>query len=238
LEKGPPITLDLDNQQLVDTPWPEFSVLTLVRDQERWRVSEEYPNGPCKNPIRGGLFKNAFTNQPVLVVGTTGSPEENAWCLAQARFDAETFWYRANGSLPIVLDTEFQPLTRTDRNVILYGNADTNRAWAPLLGQSPIKVNRGRMTVGDRSFEGDGLACLFIRPRPDSDAACVSAVAGTGLPGMRLVSQVPYFRSGVGLPDWIILGPEALATGVAGVRGAGFFGNDWNLSDPDSGWAP
>src|SRR5262249_7812346 len=82
------------------------------------------------------------------------------------------------------------------------------------------------------------LACLFIRPRPGSERASVGVVSGTGPIGMRLSQRVPYFLSGVGVPDWIVLGPEAMETGVGGIRGTGFFGNDWGLSNDDSAWRP
>ena len=62
---------------------------------------------PRKGPHRQGPFKEAFRNRFILVVGTKGTPEENAWGLARARFDAETFWYRGNGSVDVVTDTAF-----------------------------------------------------------------------------------------------------------------------------------
>jgi hypothetical protein len=40
--------------------------------------------------------------------------------------------------------------------------------------------------------------------------------------------------SGVGLPDWCIIGPEVLKQGVRGVRAAGYFANDWSISSTDS----
>jgi hypothetical protein len=120
----------------------------------------------------------------------------------------------------------------TDRNVILYGNKDTNSAWSELLPHGSVQVTRGKVSVGNRELSGDDLAVLFIAPRPDSDIASVGVVAGTGLIGMRLTERVPYFVSGVALPDLTILGSEMLTNGINGVRAAGFFGLDWR---PESG---
>src|SRR5437762_1516907 len=64
-----------------------------------------------------------ISNRVLLVVGTGGTNDEAAAALTKARFDAETFWYRGNGSLPIVLDTDFDSAGSRDRNVVLYGNA-------------------------------------------------------------------------------------------------------------------
>jgi hypothetical protein len=149
-----------------------------------------------------GSFRDAFRNRVLFVVGTKGSAAENAWALAKARFDAESFWYRGNGMIEIVLDTDFDAAKEPDRNVVLYGNADTNAAWKPLLGDGPVTVKSGSVTIGPRTEKGDDWACLFVRPRPDSEKASVGVVSGSGLAGMRLTDRVPYFASGVGFPNF------------------------------------
>ena len=48
---------------------------------------------------------------------------------------------------------------------------------------------------------------------------------------MRLTNRLPYFASGVGYPDWCILGPEVLKRGYGASRAAGFFDNEWKLNE-------
>src|SRR5262249_47222884 len=71
-----------------------------------------------------------------------------------------------------------------------------------------------------------------------SDRALVAAVAGTGAAGMRLMWTLPLFRSGVAYPDCVVVGPDVLARGGTGVRGAGFFGTDWGLATGGFAWRP
>ena len=97
-------------------------------------------------------------------------------------------------------------------------------------------MTRGEVQVGDNKATGADLACLFVRPRPGSDKASVGVVAGTGLPGMQLTERMPYFVSGVAYPDCIIVGADSLTKGVEGVRMAGFFGNNWTVSDGEFVW--
>jgi len=189
-----------------------------------------------KGPHRAGPFKDAFRNRMVLVYGTRGTDDDDAWAFAKARYDAEQFFYRGNGGCEIVPDSLFDPAAEPDRNVVLYGNADTNGAWRAVLGECPIDVRRGRIGVGERTLEGPDLACLFVRPRSGSGVASAGVVSGTGLLGMRLTEQLPYFVSGIAYPDWIVIGAEMLSTGYSGVRGAGFFGADWALDPAQSGW--
>jgi hypothetical protein len=136
----------------------------------------------------------------------------------------------------VVADVAFDPAQEPDRNVILYGNADTNAAWKALLSDSPIVVRRGRVHIGRRKLTGDHLACLFIRPRPGSPQASIGVVAGTGLAGMRLADRLPYFVSGVAYPDWIVIGSDVLQRDTLGIRAAGFFGLDWSIDNGDSAW--
>ncbi|MBX3375627.1 MAG: prolyl oligopeptidase family serine peptidase [Phycisphaeraceae bacterium] len=237
LEPGTPVTIEIDQQNLGEIPWPSAEPrLTLYREGETWRLGGWAP-ATLKGPHRAGPFKDAFRHNVLLVVGTGGTDEERTVTLARARFDSETFWYRGNASLAMIRDRDFDAATYADRNIVLYGNAATNSAWQALLGDSPVQVRPGTISIGDRTLEGDNLACLFIRPRPGSDYFSVAAVAGTGPSGMRLSQRVPYFQSGVGVPDWIVIGPEVMATGLPGVLGAGFFGNDWSLGSGEGEWA-
>lgn len=235
---GDPLAATLDGQKLTNlTVSPGAGRLWFSRavDTGTWS-----PGGPppasLKGPQRYGPFKDAFRHRMLFVYGTCGTPEENAWAFAKARFDAETFAYRGNGSVDVMPDTAFEPMRERDRSVILYGHAESNAAWPGLLGASPVQVRRGVVEIDDRELRGVDLACLFLRPRLDSDCASVGVVSGSGVAGMRLTDRVPYFVSGVALPDCTVWGPEALAGGVKGVRVAGFFGEDWSVGRGEFVW--
>jgi poly(3-hydroxybutyrate) depolymerase len=257
------VAVEIDGQSLENLSWGIDSkagqgVCDLVREGDKWVRMDGSGNQ------QRGLFKTAFTHQVVLVYGTKGSDAENAAMAAKARFDAEQFWYRGNGNLRILSDTEyrakrsrywdhlpaphegdpekFQAERQTNErreygDVILYGNADTNAAWSIVLGDAcPIGVRNGVMKVGDKELKGDDLACVLLYPMKD-DSAMVGVVGGTGLAGMRLTDRLPYFVSGVGVPDWVVMTPELLTKGAAGVKGAGFFGNDWSVEKGEGVWA-
>ena len=183
-----------------------------------------------KNPARSGPFKEAFRNRMRFVVGTAGTPEENTFLEEKARFDAEQWWYRGNGSIEIITDEQF--LSKHDwrdgRNIILYGNADTNVAWDSVVDDE-IRVDRAGVRIGDRMIEGDDLAVLMIRPVPGDSMAAVGVVAGTGVIGNRLMQTQPYWVSGIGYPDFLVLGSEMLSGAGDGVRATGYFGNDWTI---------
>ena len=233
---GKPLKVELDGQILSDIRWPTNAGKLWLRNEDgQWSVPSK-PTPADKGPLRNGPFKDAFRHGMIFVYGTKGTPEENAWAFNKARFDAESFWYRGNSSVDVIPDTEFNPRSQSDRGVILYGNADVNGAWPPLLGDSPVQVTRNEVRIGGRVLTGADLACLFLRPRPGSDIACVGVISGTGLIGMKLTDRLTYFLSGVAYPDCTVVGSEMLAEGATGVRAAGFFGNDWSVDKGEFAW--
>jgi len=236
LSEGP-VSVELDSQKIENIEWKrETGKIWLERGADQWSVIEQ-PSFDLKGSHRYGTFKDAFKNRVMFVYGTQGSTDENQWAVMKARYDAERFWYQGNGSVDIISDTEFDPLAESDRNVILYGNAETNTAWKVLLKDSPVVVKGGQIKIGKRTIKGDDLACLCIRPRPNSKIASVGVVAGTGIVGMRMTDQRPYLAPGYAYPDVTIFTPEMFSKRNKGIKVAGFFGLDWSLKSGELIWA-
>lgn len=236
LEPNQPLSVTLDGVTIETIAWPtDTRRLWLGKRDDQWVLATR-PARRNKGPHRYGTFKAAFDNRVIFVYGTQGTPEENAWAEAKARFDAETFYYRGNASIDVVPDTEFDPNADTNRNVILYGNAETHGNWSTLLGNSPIQVQRDVVRIGTRPETGSDLACLFVRPRPKSETALVGVVSGTGLAGMRATDRVRYFISGIAYPDLLLFSADSLTQGAKEIRAVGYFANDWGINDAELEW--
>lgn len=230
LASGADFSVELDQQRIAGIAWPESGEKIWLENKEgAWQISSA-PNPAQKGPRRYGPFKEAFNHRMIFVYGTTGNRAENAWALAKARLDAEIFWYQGNGSVDVIPDVAFNPTEEPDRNVILYGNAQTNAAWKRLLAECPVQVTRQEIRVGDRTLRGTDLACLFVYPRAGSATASVGVVAGTGISGLQATNRQPYLYPGYGFPDCLIFSPDIYFRGAAGIRVAGFFGLDWSVS--------
>ena len=96
-----------------------------------------------------------------------------------------------------------------------------------------MQIQRGSLTIGERTYEGGQYGLFMVRPRTDSDAASVGVVAGTGPEGMAAALPNRYFIAGPGFPDLTVVTPEVFAKGVDGVVAAGYFANDWSLDAAD-----
>ncbi len=223
--RRPVRTLRLDGQTVSVSA--SANDLTLVREDGTWKEGK----AKGKTPAAMGPFKAIFGHKVVFVVPTGGTPEENEAAANHARYDAETLYVRGNGAVDIVTDAELLKGGYEKRNVLLYGNADTNRAWPKLLKGSPVEVHRGRVTVGLKTLTGTDLGVLLVRPKPGSPDCLVAAMAPTGPAGAVRLVRMATFTSGVAYPDWTVVGTK-------GLLGAGFFGNDWTLAGGAEGWNP
>ncbi len=216
---------------VLEVPREEASgVVYAVRTDDGWELARFDP--AQKNPTRTGPFKNAYRNRMAFIVGP------DSWSLAKARFDAETFWYRGNGSVDIFRADRLTREMMADRNVIAYGPAAFHAVQQLLeLDDAQIEIEPGRVRVGNHDgVDGDDFALLAVMPGA-TDGTLVAVVAGTGPAGERLCDQVPVFVSGIGYPDWTVLSSKMLIGGFEGVVGAGFFNAKWQYHPEQSAWS-
>lgn len=223
-----PLSILLDGEELNITD-PEKPI-SLTRMDGKWKRTES-PSPTQKGPHRYGGFKEVVNHEVVLVYGTRGARDERNWAREKALFDAQLFWYQGNGRLEVISDQLFDPEKYPDRNVILYGNARTNRAWDDLLADSPVQMDNRTIRIDDYNIHGKGLAALFIRPRKNTTKNLVGVVGGVDLAGMRLTNNLPYLYQGFALPDFVVIDQDVIGGGAGGIRRAGFFDDDWKVDE-------
>ncbi len=222
------LTLDLSGPVEIDGQRIEEHLGRFQRDEGTWRTAE-IRSGE-KSPDRCGPFKRAFNNRFVMVYGTKGNETENRVLYERARYDLHVWSYRGRGCAPLLSDTEY--LARRDsnftgRNVILYGNQDTNGAWSDVLPKScPVTAKRGKLTLRGKEFVGDDIGATFVQPR-QGGRALVGVFADTGPKGARLGNTLLTFVSGVGYPDFAVFTSKILEDRDAGVLAAGWFDHAW-----------
>jgi len=229
LSYGDTLSVDIDDQLIEGIVNVEGKPLYLKNIDGTWELTNGYSKKD-KYPARGGNFREVLNNDVLFVIGTKGNKKENTWAYKKAIYDAERIWYQGNGSIEIIEDSEFSNEKYKDRNVILFGNSETNSAWNKLLNDSPVQIDDNSIKVGEKEFKGDDLACLMIRPRKDSETASVGVVTGTGLAGMEIANFALYYHQYVGFPDIIIYNSEILKSDEDGIKFIGYFGNDWSIT--------
>ncbi|TJZ60651.1 alpha/beta hydrolase [Sphingobacterium olei] len=228
--KGGSVQIVLDSlNELSYIPQDNNSSVYLQKNNDAWQIISK-PSLEDKGPHRNGIFKEAFNHRMVYVYGTNGTVEENKWALAKARYDAESWYYRGNGSFEIVADHEFSVEKYRDHNIIVIGNATTNRAWSILLADCPVSVDASGVKVGDKQYTGDDLGGYFTWKKPGSDTHTLGVITGTGINGMRAATANQYFAGASGFPDYLFFRFGMLKSGADDVVDAGFYSNQWEIN--------
>ncbi|KQR66906.1 prolyl oligopeptidase family serine peptidase [Pedobacter sp. Leaf176] len=222
------ISIKLDGLSTLDyITKTDHDSLFLKKTDQLWKIIPGV-NQREKKPGRSGTFKEAFNHNMVFVVGTNGGVEASSVNMNKAKYDAESWYYRGNGAVDVITDKEFSSSKYNGRNIILYGNADNNAAWANLLKDCPIRVTNVQITVGGNTWKGDNLGAYYIWPQKDNKHL-IGVVASTGVTGMKSAYANQYFAGGSGFPDYMIFSSDLSKQGVKGIKLAGFYDNDWNF---------
>jgi poly(3-hydroxybutyrate) depolymerase len=234
------VTLQIDGQNLqvssdVATHW-------FRRSGDSWSVQNAGPGPDEKSAQSSGPFKRAFDRKFQMVVGTQGSPAENAALLAAAQLQAGSWRYRANGRAVILTDEQYLAGggglavdSESPPNVLLYGNRTTNLAWSETLAPNcPIDVLPGRVALkvgGDEvTREGSDLVCVFVYPGKFPEQL-VGVFGFSGMAAARLSSNLQPFKSGAGYPDFTLFDSSVLTEGDGGVLRTGWFDSNWEIGE-------
>ncbi|MFO0830471.1 MAG: prolyl oligopeptidase family serine peptidase [Phycisphaerales bacterium] len=198
--------------------WPDIFGMFASRTlpEKPGPAARASPLGP--DGFHPGSFKRAFNNHFVLVYGTHGTPEENAWAYAKARFDGEQWWYRGNGYARVMSDDAYAagPADQGG-NLVLYGARSMNSAWNTAHLAEQTAESREKL----RARAGSDAAWLMTKPMPGAGARLVGAVCGTTLRSMRATDRLSYFSAGVDYPCATVLSPDVWTRGEPAVLGAG-----------------
>lgn len=67
----------------------------------------------------------------------------------------------------------------------------------------------------------ESLGLIFTHPHPLNDNGMAVVIAGTDTEGFELALRLFPIRTGIAVPDWVIIGKDAEKRGMGGVVGAG-----------------
>jgi len=228
----PGVTRFRINGQAVSLPFDGSSFTTFHKANGIFQPGASIHTGFRKTPALFGPIKQAYFTPFIFVYGTAGTPEETDINRSMAVLDAQIWWWRANGFVRVIPDSEATDEIIRKYNLILYGNSQTNAVLAKIQDRLPIWVTPQGISVGEQMLWGDGLAARFLYPNPLNPQKFVVVIAGTSIKGMRLAGLSGMFYSGAGLPDFIVYDERVKTQAWGGFLAAGFFDNSWQIS-PD-----
>ena len=89
-----------------------------------------------------------------------------------------------------------------------------------------LRGSNGRLTVYGFT---EGLGAIFLRPGANETLELV--IWGFDAVGLRFAARMVPMLTGVGQPDFLVVGQDCAWKGVAGVLALGYFANSWNIAD-------
>ena len=130
------------------------------------------------------------------------------------------------GDLPVKRADQLTPDDLKNKNLILFGEPDTNGKMAELLGQTPIGWQDNEVRLGAGSWKGESMVPLAIYPNPKRPGRYIVLNSG---PTIREKSNSSNSLQTPQLPDWAVLDVSAPPTDIAPAKilDAGFFNEQW-----------
>jgi len=138
-------------------------------------------------------------------------------------------------------DTE---ITRLEGNIICLGMEDENSYIQEVIADSnvrtkpfPIRAKNSVVTINDTSsvhtYHGDGVGAVYLHPLETSRLLMI--ICGTDAKGLERAAKLFPYRTGVGQPDWVVVGLKMGVYGMEGVEAMGYYNNLWDI-EPAVSW--
>ena len=108
-------------------------------------------------------------------------------------------------------------------NVVVLGIGQLSGFAKDLLaqGSTPFTTRGGGLALRGRSLDGPSTAALFLHPHPSQSGSLALFLHGADQEGFERALRLFPIRTGVTVPDWIVVGPRADKQGSGGVEGTG-----------------
>lgn len=108
-----------------------------------------------------------------------------------------------------------------DGNIVLLGDARNVFLERTLAHRrTPFHLHQGALEFNGRRLERDSSA-VFLHPHPTSDAAVMMVMYAADELALERALRLFPIRTGLTVPDWLILTEKADKIGAAGVEAAG-----------------
>jgi dienelactone hydrolase len=222
-------SVEIDEQR-VDISDESRPLVFHLNDQRHWSAGSLAAGGLRKSPGLQGPIDDVWL-RPFLVVkptGTSMNSKVNAWVDFELEHLRDRWQALFRGRLPMKLDTEVTAEDIAHKNLILWGDPQSNLILKRLMGQLPIQWDTQKVQVGAQAFAADSHVPVLIYPNPESPTHYI------------VVNSGPTFREGHDrtnslqnpkLPDWAVIDLTSPPndTQPGSIKASGFFDERWRL---------
>ncbi len=201
---------------------------SFVMDGATWKRGT--PAGLRKRHGLQGPIDDAFLDSFIFVQpgGSCRSGAVDKWAKAELEHAVIHWRQQMRGDAITKRDTEITDADIASSNLVLWGDAQSNRVLARIIDKLPIRWGADQIVVGDRSFDAGHHAVIAIYPNPLNPSKYVvlnSSFTYREYDYLNNARQVPK------LPDWAIVdvrtSPNSRFPGK--IVDADFFDEKWQI---------
>ncbi|TBU28927.1 hypothetical protein BD311DRAFT_757466 [Dichomitus squalens] len=231
--KNVPFLVDGQSVELDEASWdqPDF-FLALAQEQGVW---SPYPLFDVQSVPPTGRILNVLSSAgPITIVIPSQSP--SAQLSAGLRIAHNLDVYH---KLDADIITEDEAATRmrdgslASANIVVLARGELGAFSRSILeeARTPFKISGTSLKLRGRLLNGPSMATLFLHPHPTNANSLVLFAYGADMSGFERAVRLFPIRTGVTVPDWIVVGRQADERGTGGVHGAGVWGNNWSWNE-------
>ncbi len=230
----PSTSVMIDGQKLEVTP-TLMTMAFLVREQGKWKpvsildYQKERLQHPRKTPGLQGPIDDAFASGFVCVqgTGTTWHPQTQKFVDAKLKafeYDWAKHW---RGELPLTNEYGISPNEIREKNLILFGDPNSNFLLANILEKLPLKWTKGEIEFAGQKYKSSEHVPVMIFPNPLNPLKYVVLNTGHTFPSedYAKTNALLYPRLG----DYAIVRMSGKGAGYE-VATAGLFDEFWRVS--------
>jgi hypothetical protein len=214
-----------------DKPWSA----SFVKTGNVWQAAVPDGAGLRKKHGLQGPIDDAFMDSFLIVqpTGKAAHPAVDAWTNAECHHAIDHWRKQFRGEARVKSDTEVTEADFANHNLVLFGDASSNKVIAQLAVKLPIQWTAQQIAVGAKNFPADHHALIAIYPNPANPKRYIVLNSGFTF---REYDYLNNARQIAKLPDYAVIDVNvpADARTPGGVVDAGFFGEHWELL-PDEG---
>ncbi|KAF8803609.1 hypothetical protein BYT27DRAFT_7109472 [Phlegmacium glaucopus] len=116
-------------------------------------------------------------------------------------------------------------------NVVFIGTASSQFAKLVLQeGKTSFQIVGSDIDFNHRRLNKPREAVLFTHPHPAGGQGSMLFIMYNDKDGLERASRLFPIRTGVAVPDWMIVGNKMDNFGAGGIKGAGVWGSNWKLN--------
>jgi pimeloyl-ACP methyl ester carboxylesterase len=204
------------------------------------RNGEKWTTGPLPTALRKkhglqGPVDDAFMDSFIFVkpTGTPAAPGIAKWVEAEQAHALKEWRRHFRGTPQVRDDSAITDAEIAASNLVLWGDAGSNKLLARIADKLPVKWEGGSLVVGKEKYSTDTHAPILIYPNPLNPNRYVVLNSGFTF---REYDYLNNARQISKIPDWAVVDttvpPNERFPGK--IVNAGFFGEQWELK-PNTG---